>query len=106
MSCVRKRGKSWNAQVRVSGWKSFTKSFNKKSDAITWSSKLEHQLRNTTLPEENIQNLKLSYLMNRYAEEVSSKIKSGMTEQCQLRLICKRWIGGCKVVDLTKLHFE
>ena len=106
MSCVRKRGNSWNAQVRVSGWRSFTKSFNKKSDAITWSSKLEHQLRNTSLPEENIQNLKLSYLMNRYAEEVSSKIKSGMTEQCQLRLISKRWIGGCKVVDLTKLHFE
>ena len=45
MSCVRKRGNSWNAQVRVSGWRSFTKSFNKKTDAITWSSKLEHQLR-------------------------------------------------------------
>ena len=44
--------------------------------------------------------------MNRYAEEVSSKIKSGMSEKCQLRLISKRWIGGCKVVDLTKSHFE
>jgi integrase len=106
MSCVRKRGNSWNAQVRVSGWRSFTKSFNKKSDAITWSSKLEHQLRNTSLPEENIQNLKLSYLMKRYAEEVSSKIKSGMTEQCQLGLISKRWIGECKVINLTKHHFE
>ena len=106
MSCVRKRGKSWNAQVRVSGWRSFTKSFNKKTDAITWSSKLEHQLRNTSLPEENIQNLKLSYLMKRYAEEVSSKIKSGTTEQCQLRLISKRWIGGCKVINLNKSHFE
>ena len=106
MGCVRKRGKSWNAQVRVSGWRSFTKSFNKKSDAITWSSKLEHQLRNTSLPEDNIQNLKLSYLMKRYAEEVSSKIKSGTTEQCQLRLISKRWIGGCKVINLTKSHFE
>ena len=57
MSCVRKRGNSWNAQVRVSGWRSFTKSFNKNSDAITWSSKLEHQLRNTLIPEKNIQNL-------------------------------------------------
>ncbi len=106
MSCVRKRGNSWNAQVRVSGWRSFTKSFKKKSDAIIWSSKLEHQLRNTSLPEENIQNLKLSFLMNRYAEEVSSKIKSGMTEQCQLRLISKRWIGESKVINLTKSHFE
>jgi len=106
MSCVRKRGKSWNAQVRVSGWRSFTKSFNKKSDAIIWSSKLEHQLKNTSLPEEDIQNLKLSYLMNRYAEEVSCKIKSGITEQCQLRLMSQRWIGDCKVDNLTKNHFE
>ena len=56
MSCVRKRGKSWNVQVRESSWRSFTKSFNKKSDATAWSSKLEHQLRNTSLLEENIQN--------------------------------------------------
>ena len=106
MSCVRKRGNSWNAQVRVSGWRSFTKSFSKRTDAITWSSKLEHQLRNTSPPEENIQNLKLSYLMNRYAEEISFKIKSGITEQCQLSLMSKRWIGGCKVINLTKHHFE
>ena len=101
MSCLRKRGNSWNAQVRVSGWRSFTKSFNKKSDAITWSLKLEHQLRNTSLPEENIQNLKLSYLMKRYAEEVSSKIKSGTTEQCQLILISKKWIGGSSLSSVT-----
>ena len=106
MSCVRKRGNSWNAQVRVSGWRSFTKSFNKKTDALAWSLKLENQLKNTSLSEENIQNLKLSYLMNRYSEEVSSKIKSGMTEQCQLRLISNRWLGGCKVINLNKSHFE
>ena len=97
MSCVRKRGNSWNAQVRVSGWRSFTKSFNKKTDALAWSLKLENQLKNTSLPEENIQNLKLSYLMNRYSEEVSSKIKSGMIEQFQLRLTSKTWIGGIKL---------
>ena len=29
MSCVRKRGAKWTAQVRVSGWRSFTKTFAK-----------------------------------------------------------------------------
>ena len=71
MSCVRKRGNSWNAQVRVSGWTNFTKSFTKKSDALAWSSKLEHQLRKTSLPEEIIQNLKLSYLMNKNCQKIS-----------------------------------
>ncbi len=33
MSSVRKRGKTWTAQVRITGWRSFTKTFNKKSDA-------------------------------------------------------------------------
>ncbi len=32
MNCVRKTGISCNAQVRVFNWRSFTKSFNKKSD--------------------------------------------------------------------------
>ena len=50
MSCVRKRGNKWNVQVRVSGWRSFTKTFNKKYDAIFWSKKLEDKLRSTTLP--------------------------------------------------------
>ncbi len=51
MGCVRKRGKSWNAQVRVSGWRSFTKSFSKKSDAVIWIKELEHKLRSTPLPD-------------------------------------------------------
>ena len=33
MDCVCKRGKSWNAQVRKSGWRSFTKIFKTKLDA-------------------------------------------------------------------------
>ena len=33
MGCVRKRGNSWNAQVRISGWRSFTKTFQTKLDA-------------------------------------------------------------------------
>jgi len=44
--------------------------------------------------------------MNRYAEEISYKIKSRITEQCQLRLIYKKWIGEFKAINLTKHHFE
>ena len=36
MVCVRKRGKSWNAQVRKYGWKIFTKTFKTKLDATKW----------------------------------------------------------------------
>ena len=50
MSCVRKRGTKWTAQVRVSGWRSFTKTFAKKSDAVLWSNELETRLRAAPLP--------------------------------------------------------
>ena len=50
MGCVRKRGKSWNAQVRIAGWRSFTKSFKSKSDTVCWVQQTEHQLKNTSLP--------------------------------------------------------
>ena len=105
MGCVRKRGKSWNAQVRVSGWRSFTKSFSKKSDAVIWMNNLEQQLRNTSTPFNNDKNLTLSKLLERYAEEVSSEKKCIVSERCQLSSISKRWIGDCKVKNLTKLHF-
>ena len=49
MGCVRKRGKSWNAQVRIAGWRSFTKSFKLKSDAVCWVQQTEHQLKNPWL---------------------------------------------------------
>ena len=46
MGSVRKRGKTWNAQVRVSGWRSFTKSFKSKSDALWWIKALEKKFGN------------------------------------------------------------
>jgi len=45
MGCVRKRGKSWNAQVRMSGWRSFTKTFTTKLDATEWVISFEKELR-------------------------------------------------------------
>ncbi len=54
MSCVRKREKSWNAQVRISGWRSFTKSFKTKLDATKWVGNFEKELRLQPIPEKDI----------------------------------------------------
>ena len=43
MGNIRKRGNSWTAQVRIAGWRSFTKTFKKKTDAIAWSVHLENK---------------------------------------------------------------
>ena len=68
MGCVRKRGKSWNAQVRIAGWRSFTKSSKSKSDAVCWVQQTEHQLKNTSLPSVDVGDTNLRELLQTYAK--------------------------------------
>ena len=106
MGCVRKRGKSWNAQVRVSGWRSFTKSFSKKSDAISWINELEHKLRSAPLPDVIIDTkVTLGELLLKYAEEISPTHKGCVPETCRLKSIARKWIGELDIRYLTKQHF-
>jgi hypothetical protein len=77
MGCVRKRGKSWNAQVRVAGWSGFTKSFSKKTQAIAWSAHSEKKLRNAPAPTINTDSkVSLGALLIIYAEEIAPSHKS------------------------------
>ena len=46
-------------QVRLTGCRSFTKTFNKKSDTIVWSKIFENKLKSVPTPDNNINNLKL-----------------------------------------------
>ena len=106
MGWVRNRGKSWDAQVRVSGWRGFTKSFSKKSDAIIWISDLENKLRSAPLPDSPKESkTTLAELLVKYAEEISPKHKGCVPETSRLRSIARRWIGKLDIRYLTKQHF-
>ncbi|MBB44072.1 MAG: integrase [Rhodospirillaceae bacterium] len=106
MGCVRKRGKSWNAQVRIAGWRSFTKSFSKKSDAVVWVNELEHKLKSAPVPDLIIETkVTLKELLLKYAEEISPNHKGCGPETCRLKSIAKRWIGELDIRYLTKQHF-
>ena len=83
MSSVRKRGKTWTAQVRITGWRSFTKTFNTKSDAIVWSKTLKDKLKSIPLPDNNIDNLKLKDLV----KNLETKIEIIVTFLALLEMI-------------------
>ena len=106
MGCVRKRGNSWNAQVRISGWRSFTKTFQTKLDAKQWIINLENEIKSKPLPENNIKNLKLKDLFNKYKFEILPKLKSHKIVSYKLNLLSKLWLGEIKVINLTKGHLE
>ena len=106
MGCVRKRGKSWNAQVRISGWRNFTKSFSKKSDAVVWVGELEQKIRSAHIPDIPIdRKILLRDLLLKYAEEVSPSHKGVVPETCRLESIARRWVGKLDIRYLTKQHF-
>jgi len=106
MGCVRKRGNSWNAQVRISGWRSFTKTFKTKLDAKQWIVNLEKELKSKPLPEKNIKNLKLKDLFNKYKFEILPKLKSHKIVTYKLNFLSRLWLGEIKVINLTKEHLE
>ena len=106
MGCVRKRGRSWNAQVRISGWRNFTKSFAKKSDAIVWINDLEQKLRSAHIPDSPIdKKITLKDLLLKYAEEIAPSHKGVIAEIYRLKSIARRWIGDLDVRYLSKQHF-
>ena len=92
--------------MRVSGWRSFTKSFSKKSDAVSWIDELEHKLRSASLPDVNIDTkVTLGELLLKYAEEISPTHKGCVPETCRLKSIARKWIGELGIRYLTKQHF-
>ena len=106
MSSVRKRGKTWTAQVRITGWRSFTKTFKKKTDAIVWSQSLKDKLRSLPIPDHNIDNLKLKDFLLRYSKEETCHLKGSEIEKYKLNLISNSWIGQIPVTNLTKHHLH
>ena len=106
MGCVRKRGKSWNAQVRISGWRSFTKTFKTKLDATEWVLNFEKELRSKPIPEKNIKSLKLKDLFNKYKLEILTTLKSYKIVCFKLNILSRSWLGEIKVINLTKRHLE
>ena len=106
MGNIRKRGNSWTAQVRIAGWRSFTKTFKKKTDAIAWSAHLENKLRYAPVPTFVADSkVTLGDLVIRYAEEIAPGHKSSLPETYRLRAIARSWIGELDIRYLNKQQF-
>ncbi len=107
MGCVRKRGGSWSAQVRVSGWRSFNRTFQTKSDALTWINNLELKLRSSDVPDTmNSQKTTFAELLEKYASEVSPSHKGAGAEIYRLKSIARSWLGRTDVRYLNKHQFN
>jgi len=85
MGCVRRRGIKWNAQVRIAGWGSFTKTFEKKSDAPDWRRETENAIRSVPLNTSRLSpSLKFKDLLEKYRDTVIQKYKGRQSETYRL----------------------
>ena len=92
--------------MRVSGWRSFTKTFAKKSDAVLWSNELETRLRAASLPTNQVnQKILLADLLLKYADEISPTHKGVVSETYRLKSVARRWIGKLDIRYLNKHQF-
>ena len=99
MRCIPKRGKSWNVQVRISGWISFTKTFKTKLNATEWVFNFEKELWSKPIPEKDIKSLKLKDLFNKYKVEILTKLKSYKIVCYKLDVLSRSWLGDIKVIN-------
>ena len=71
MASIRKRGKSWQVQVRSRKAGAIGKSFHRKADAERWAIEQEALMQTGQFAQTQTQDLNLGDLMRAYAEKVT-----------------------------------
>ena len=105
MGSLRKRNGKWNAQVRIAGWRSFSKTFRKKTDAEEWCKVTEAKIQSLPVPEIKQKHLCLKDLFGRYLNEVSH-LKSKHILRYKLGMISCTWLGSIKIDLLSNQHIN
>ena len=73
MATIRRRGDSWQVQVRRHGYSPTTRTFRTKSDALTWARKTEIEIETGDIRQDRRckSDLMLGELVERYLTEVT-----------------------------------
>lgn len=102
MAGFRLRNKKWQARIQRHGYPDIAKSFDNKSDAIKWATKIEAEMDrgsyiNTALAERTT----FAELILRYLKEVTPKTKSAKEDGFRLRALARKPIAKYSMVALT-----
>ncbi len=101
MAAFRKRGKKWQAQVRLKDHSPVSQSFTRKSDAQAWAKKTEVELQNQPSDQADKPTLVLSQLLDRYEREITPKKKSRHSEKYLLKNLRSRSAASLELTQLT-----
>jgi integrase len=91
LATIRKRGKTWQVQVRKKGYALQTKSFTYKADAEAWARSIERDMeRGEFVSTGEAQKITLGEIIDRYIREVTPSKRSSFKEEQRLNYIKKK----------------
>jgi len=103
MATIRKRGSSWQVQVRREGHPPMSKSFPTKGEAAAWARGIEAQLdRAELLPNiRDLCKLTVADLLTRYENEVTPTKRGEKAERSRLQTLRRHTISQVRLSDLS-----
>ena len=89
MATIRKRGTSWQVQVRRRGCPPLNRTFGSRSDAITWARDKERAINRAELPlsQRELRAVTVGDLLDRYEREITSSKRGADRERFKLRVL-------------------
>jgi hypothetical protein len=89
MAYIRKRGTSWQAQVRREGYPPLSKSFKTKADAAAWARDTERSIDRAEGPisAQKLRGLTVGDLLRRYSETITPAKRGAGPEQYRIKTL-------------------
>ena len=104
MATIRKMGKKWQAVIRIKK-RQLSKSFEKKSDAVKWSAKVEYEIEQGVFNNsDRLNSLKVSELLWLYYEKTKHQTKWSERLKYEILNLCKFPITKLFMSELTTLR--
>lgn len=103
MATIRKRGRSWQVQIRRDGFPAITKSFVAKADADRWARETERRIDRGELSsrDRTSSSLTIGALLQRYEVEVTSGKRGRKSEESRLRTFLRSPLAKVAAHRLT-----
>ncbi|MEQ1944761.1 site-specific integrase [Mesorhizobium sp. VNQ89] len=107
MAAIRKRGDNWQVQIRRQGMSPLSKTFSRKSDALTWARSTEVKAQENELPPDRriLNSLTLSDLVERYLSEIVTTKKGVEVETIVLKRFLRESLCQRKLATIFQSDF-
>ncbi|ARO55094.1 hypothetical protein B2G69_13835 [Methylorubrum zatmanii] len=107
MATIRKRGRSWQVQVRHIGFPTRSKSFSTKAAAVAWAQARERDYSPIDDPAERsaYNSLTVGELLRRYQTEVTAFKRGYASENCRINNMLGHPVATVSITNISSRHF-